>query len=192
MKKIVLGSASPRRFELLKSLGYEFEVCAADIEENYPSNISVYKVAEYIAHEKFNHLISKIDENALLICADTIVLIKDEILGKPIDTIEATSMLKKLSGKHHEVITGVCIGNSKRNILFSCISKVFFSKIAENEINHYVQNYNPLDKAGAYGIQDWIGLTFIDRIDGSYTNIVGLPTNEVYKTIESFNSDKLT
>jgi septum formation protein len=186
MKQLILGSSSPRRKDLLKSLGFSFEIIEPNIDETFDGNILPQDVPSYIAEKKFNSLRDQLQKNHVLLCADTVVILNNEILGKPSHNVEALEMLMKLSDNWHEVITGVFIGTSVQTQSFNVISKVKFSEISELDARKYIDEYSPLDKAGSYGIQDWLGLAFIEKIEGSYTNIVGLPTHEVYKTLSLF------
>lgn len=186
MKQLILGSSSPRRKDLLKSLGFSFEIIEPNIDESFNGNILPQDVPSYIAEKKFNSLGDQLQKNHILLCADTVVILNNEILGKPSHNFEAHEMLMKLSDSWHEVITGVVIGNGLKKECLSVISKVKFSKITKLDAEKYINEFEPLDKAGSYGIQDWLGLAFIEKIEGSYTNIVGLPTHEVYKTLNLF------
>jgi len=181
--KFVLGSQSPRRKELLTAMGYDFKILIPSVDEIFPETISPYLVAEYISNLKLNALISQIDSEDLLICADTIVLLENEILGKPLDRIDAEKMLSKLSGKTHEVITGVSLCYQDKKIDFSEITSVRFKLLRKDEIDFYLDLGNAYDKAGSYGIQDWIGAIGIERIEGSYTNVMGLPTQQLQVAI---------
>ena len=181
---IILASQSPRRKTLLQGLELDFEVKPSPADETYPADLSHDKVAEYIALQKA-HCFPKneLPERYILITADTIVLLDNEILGKPKDETEAMAMLRKLSGKKHEVITGVVITTATAQTVFSVKTDVYFKELTEQEITYYVQNYRPLDKAGAYGIQEWIGYIGIKRVDGSFFNVMGLPVQRVYKEL---------
>lgn len=183
---IVLASGSPRRKELLAKLGFEFKVVSVDTDESYPSGLAIDMIAEYIAEAKFEASIKGVDNNTLVITADTIVVLGNEVLGKPYDLVEANTILEKLSNSWHSVITGVCIGTINKKECFSVTSNVFIEKLSESEINYYIENFKVLDKAGSYGIQDWLGLAKISKIEGSYFNIMGLPTHELYERIKLF------
>ena len=183
---IILGSASPRRKELLSDIGIKFSIQTTDTEEEYPSTLKEEKIAEFLAQQKSKFLSENQKINDLLITADTIVSYKDEDLNKPQDKKQAFNTLKKLSGNTHKVITGVCIKSIKKEVIFSVTTMVTFKKLSYKEIEYYINNFNPFDKAGAYGIQDWIGQIGIQRIDGSYSNVVGLPTKELYEQLELF------
>ena len=179
---IILASKSPRRQELLKLMDIDFEVVLKEVDESYPSGLLPEEVAVYIAEKK-----AKAYENAsvdeIVLTADTIVCIDDQILGKPENEAHAIKMLQTLSGRVHRVITGVCILYKNQFNKFFDVSEVFFRKLTDDEITTYVNQYKPLDKAGAYGIQEWIGLTGIEKINGSYTNVVGLPTEKLYQQL---------
>lgn len=181
--KIILASQSPRRKSLLEGMGFKFDVVCSHIEETYPENMPIKSVPIYLAEKKANSLSHLIKEDILLISADTIVCVDDMILGKPRDATEAKLILKSISGRSHEVITGVCLKTLNKHNTFRAESKVFFRPLAEEEIIYYVDNFKPFDKAGAYGIQEWIGYIGIERIEGSYFNVMGLPTQMLYNEI---------
>ncbi|MDC3394930.1 Maf family nucleotide pyrophosphatase [Flavobacteriales bacterium] len=183
---IILGSASPRRKELLTDIGLEFNIQTTDKEEDYPLKLKEQEIAEFLAKQKSEFLSENLLDTDLLITADTIVSFKNKLLNKPKDKAEAFSTLSKLSENTHKVITGVCIKTLQKDVVFSTTTMVTFRKLEEKEINHYINNHNPYDKAGAYGIQDWIGKIGIGNIEGSYSNVVGLPTSELYKQLKSF------
>ena len=183
---IILGSASPRRKELLSDIGLKFSTQTTDKEEDYPTNLKEHEIAEFLAKQKAKFLSENLSKTDLLITADTIVSFKGELLNKPKNKEQAFSTLSKLSGNTHKVITGVCIKNHQRDISFSAITLVTFNKLTKKEINFYINNFNPFDKAGAYGIQDWIGKIGVKSIEGSYSNVVGLPTAKVYQQLKLF------
>jgi septum formation protein len=183
---LILGSKSPRRQELLKGLGFNFSVRASETDESYSNDLPVSEVAAFIASKKSNHLINSLTSNDLLLCADTIVTVDEVILGKPNGRSEAIQMLELLSGRNHKVMTGVCLSSLEKQIVFTVTTTVFFNSLSKDVISHYVDFYKPYDKAGAYGIQEWIGFVAVDRIEGSYTNVVGLPTFETYQSITQF------
>lgn len=184
---IVLGSQSPRRVELLSGLDLEFEQRAIpDIDESYPQTLAPEIVPEYLARHKAAVYAPKLASNELLITADTIVLLDGEVLGKPRTTLAAQEMLRHLSGRMHRVITGVCVCTQDRIESFSCTTNVYFAEMSSRDIAYYVNKYNPKDKAGAYGIQEWIGYRFISRIEGSYYNVMGLPVHELAEVLTSF------
>ncbi len=180
--KIYLCSNSPRRRELLSALNIPFEVKIVDgIDESFPHNISTDKVAEFIAQKKVEAYDVGADE--LIITADTIVVVDNEILGKPRNEQEAVKMLKQLSGKTHQVITGVCVKTNKKTRVFSVKTDVTLKKLNSDEISYYVSRFKPLDKAGAYGIQEWIGYIGVTSISGSFFNVVGLPVQRIYDVL---------
>ena len=184
---VVLASKSPRRQELLKGIGIDFSVITKDVDESYPSNMSVYDVAPYLSVKKAKAFDEdELPENYMVITADTVVIVDDEILGKPKDTEGAYEMLNKISGKKHSVITGVTIRTSNKVKTFSVVSKVSFETLDKEEIEYYVNNFKPYDKAGAYGIQEWIGYIGVNHVEGSYFNVMGLPTQKLYKMLKTF------
>jgi len=182
--QIILASQSPRRKMLLQGLGIDFEVKPSPADETYPAGLNYEEVAEYIAKQKALHFPKdELPEHFILITADTVVCLDNEILGKPKDEADAIAMLRKLSGRKHEVITGVVITTATAQNSFSDKTDVYFKDLTEAEIAYYVENYRPLDKAGAYGIQEWIGYIGITRIDGSFFNVMGLPVQRVYEEL---------
>jgi septum formation protein len=182
--KIILGSGSPRRKQLLIDMGFQIEVCALDIEESYPEILSCDEVASYIANEKMKVLKENKEDNYILLTADTTVISENQLLGKPDEVENAKWMLTKLSGKSHTVNTAVELAYKGRVEKISCFTEVYFNSLSTEQIAYYISQFNPFDKAGSYGIQDWIGLIGINRINGSYTNVVGLPTDECFKSIQ--------
>ena len=185
--QIILASNSPRRKELLSGIDVEYAVrMLPDVDESYPDTISGDDVAEYLAIKKSTVYMDQLDEGELLITADTIVLLDDEVIGKPNDESDAIRMLKLLSGKTHRVITGVCLTSVKKQISFSDTAYVTFGHLSDEEIKYYVSKYKPYDKAGAYGVQEWIGYTAVEKIEGSYFNVMGLPIFKVYKALKQF------
>ena len=178
---IILGSQSPRRKELLKLMGLDFKVKKINVNENFPQNFSATKAAVFLSKKKANAY--SIKKNDLLICADTIVYSDRKILGKPSTKKQAATMLKAISNKKHFVVTGVTIKMINKEISFYERSIVYFNKLSRQEITFYIENYNALDKAGGYGIQDWIGIIGIKKISGCYYNVMGLPTSLVYNQI---------
>lgn len=182
MIKIILASNSPRRKELLGGLGVDFEVKVLNgVDESYPESLPATNVAEYIAAEKAAAYTVKDDE--LLITADTVVIVGRDILGKPADAADACGMLRELSGKTHQVVTGVCLTTSKEQRRFSVTTDVTFKQLSDAEINYYVDKYKPYDKAGAYGIQEWIGYIGVTALSGSYYNVMGFPVQRVYEEL---------
>ncbi len=187
MLDIILFSKSPRRQELMKLMGLNFKVITKDVDESYPEHLSPTEVAEYIASKKAKAFDNEIN-NEILITADTIVAVDNEILGKPVDAADAFRMIKLLSGRAHDVHTGVALLHQHHVISFVDTTVVHFRELSDAEINFYIENYKPYDKAGAYGIQEWIGLTAVTRLEGSYTNVMGLPTERVYLQILHLSS----
>jgi septum formation protein len=184
---LILASQSPRRQYLLKELGLKFEIMTTNIPELYPDNLTQEQIAVYLAEQKADSFdTSRLDAKALIISADTIVCIDDEILGKPGNYKEAVRMLLKLSGRKHEVITAVCLKTKSKRKTFSAISSVYFKELSMEEIEYYIENFQPFDKAGGYGIQEWIGYIGISKIEGSYFNIMGLPVKEFYEELLKF------
>lgn len=184
---IILASQSPRRQELLTGLNIPFEIQVIDTEETFPKQLVGVDIPMYLAEKKADEFKDKMDENTLLITADTIVWHEGKVFGKPADKAEATKMLKALSGKTHQVITGVCISDSKRRKTFHVISEVRFARLTAAEIEFYVTNYEPYDKAGAYGVQEWIGFIGVEHIEGSYFNVMGLPIQRLYTELKRWN-----
>lgn len=168
-------------------MGLEFEIRTKDTDESYPSELPVNEIAAYLARKKAHELFSTLSTEEFILCADTIVALGNQILGKPSDKNEATNMLHMLSGKTHEVITGVCLLSLEKEHIFSVSTRVTFSELSPKLINNYIENYHPFDKAGGYGIQEWIGYVAVSRIEGSYFNVVGLPTYETHQAILEFN-----
>ncbi len=186
--KIILASNSPRRKDLLTKMGVDFEVRIKEINEDFPSDLSAKEVAEYLAKKKSNAYRDSVSKNELVITADTLVSSEDKILNKPETKEEARQMLEFLSNNTHEVITGVSLMTCENQIIFSVISKVTFGELSALDINKYVDSGLPMDKAGAYGIQDWIGTIAVTKIEGSYENIVGLPTQELYRQLKALGA----
>ncbi len=182
---VVLASNSPRRRELLAGMGVDFRVeVISGIDETYPDTLPVEQVAEYLSGRKAQAY--ELRPNELLITADTVVICGGRVLGKPADEAEARVMLRELSGKSHRVITGVTLRSMNREVRLSDVSEVDFAELTEDEIEHYVKRYRPLDKAGAYGIQEWIGYVGITGIRGSFYNVMGLPTRRLYEELKRF------
>lgn len=186
-KKIILASGSPRRHYLLKQIGVEFEILKGNVNEDYPESLAPEEIAIFLSEKKSMHFADAItDADTLLITADTIVLLDEKILGKPSDYDEATRMLRLLSGKKHTVITGVSLRNSQRVHTFTSFTDVYFKPLSDTEISYYLDHYKPYDKAGSYGIQEWIGYIGIERIEGSYFNVMGLPIQKLYEELIKF------
>ena len=181
---MILASNSPRRSELLKGLDVDFEIrVLSDIKADYPSSLASADVPEYIASEKADAYVKTLSPNELVITADTVVIIDGQILGKPKDGDDACRMLRLLSGKTHEVTTGVCLLTTDFRRTFSVTSKVTFAQLADTDIKYYVKTYQPLDKAGAYGIQEWIGYIGVTALEGSYFNVMGLPVQRIFSEL---------
>jgi septum formation protein len=178
--KVILASGSPRRQQFFKDLDLDFEIRLKEIEEVYPDNLQGVEITNYLAELKAKVFDGEIAENEILITSDTIVWLNNKALGKPKDYTDAFIILKSLSNTTHEVITSVCFKTKWKTETLFDVTKVTFNTLSDNAIHYYLENYKPFDKAGAYGIQDWIGLIGISKIEGSYTNVVGLPTNLVY------------
>ena len=184
---IILASNSPRRRELLSGLDLEYEVkVLPDIEEGYPEGLSMEDIPRYIAAEKAAAYKDIIADNDLIITADTVVVLGDEVLGKPTDLDDARRMLRELSGKTHQVITGVYLMTKEKERGFSVVTDVTFKELSDEEIDYYVEKYRPLDKAGAYGIQEWIGYIGVTGLNGSYFNVMGLPVQRIYNELLLF------
>lgn len=185
-KKIILGSKSPRRSQLLSEAGFTFEVRVQDVDESFHDEMPVEKVAESLAIRKAEALKNTIKENEIIITADSIVILDNKIYNKPADYDEGTKMLTALAGRQHTVITGVCLLSSDKETSFSVQTLVMFDDMTSTEMDYYLKNYEPYDKAGGYGIQDWIGLCKVKMIEGSYSNVMGLPVRELYLALKEF------
>ncbi len=185
--KVILASNSPRRKELLGGLGIPFEVrTLKDIDESYPDSLRGEEIPMFISGKKAEAYKQAMADDEMIITADTIVYDHGQVLGKPKDREEAICMLRQLSGHAHEVITGVSIVTKEKTRQFASTSKVYFDTLADDEIIYYVDNYHPFDKAGAYGVQEWIGYVAVTRIEGSYFNVMGLPIQRLYTELKSF------
>lgn len=182
----ILASKSPRRQELLQSLGINFEVRINDLKEFYPENLAKEEIPVFLAELKANHFLNELNENDLLITADTIVWLNGEVLGKPANKEEAVKTLQKLSDNEHQVISGVCLSSISKQKSFFSVSNVRFKPLLLSEIEYYVSEFKPFDKAGAYGIQEWIGYVGITHIEGSFYNVMGLPIQQLYTEIQNF------
>ncbi|MFZ4398489.1 MAG: Maf family nucleotide pyrophosphatase [Bacteroidales bacterium] len=180
---IILASQSPRRQQLLKDMGFHFKVIVTDVDEIYPKKMPVVEIPVYLAEMKANALSHELKENSLIIAADTIVTLGDIVLGKPKDAEDAFNILRQISGRKHQVITGVCLKTATKQKSFFAESNVYFRHLSDEEIYYYISKYQPFDKAGAYGVQEWIGYVGIERIEGSYFNVMGLPTQMLYKEL---------
>ena len=182
-KRLILASGSLRRQELFKELGVKFMIQVKEVEENYPSNLKEQDITNYLAELKANAFDNELLENDIVITADTIVWYKNKALEKPKNKQDAIKMLKVLSGTSHKVISSVCIKSINFQKTFFDVTKVYFKKLTDTEINYYVENYHPFDKAGAYGIQEWIGFIGVTKIEGSYFNVMGLPVHKIYEEL---------
>ena len=183
---LILASKSPRRQQLLKEAGFDFTVKTLDTDESYPETLAASAVARFLAEKKAKAFMPILADHESVITADTIVILHDRILGKPEDHFEAKAMLQALSGQQHQVTTGVCIASKTKKVVFDDTATVYFKQLSEREIDHYIEKYKPFDKAGAYGIQEWIGMIGIEKIEGSYFTVMGLPTHKVYEALEGF------
>ncbi len=184
---IILASQSPRRQALLKDMGINFRVILKEVEETYPEGLSISEIPVYLAQLKASAFLDdEINDNTIIITADTIVCLEDKVLGKPVDKEHAYEILRFISGKQHQVITGVCLKSKSKIKTFSAYSDVYFRELSDEEIYYYINKYSPFDKAGAYGIQEWIGYVGIERIEGSYFNVMGLPTQKLYLELNKF------
>ncbi len=186
--RYILASNSPRRKELLSGLGLDFTVrVLADIDESYPSDLPTPDIAQYLATKKAEANLPMMAEDELVITADTIVIVDDEVLGKPVDEDDARRMLRLISGRTHQVVTGVCLSTVSRQRAFSVATDVTFKTLTDAEIDYYIANYRPMDKAGAYGIQEWIGFIGVTELRGSYFNVMGLPVQRIYTELQQFS-----
>jgi septum formation protein len=185
-KKIILASKSPRRQQLLTDIGIDYELKTKEVDESFPDYLKEQEIAIYIAEKKANAFKDELRTEEILLTADTIVCLGNEVLGKPTDYDDAVAMLGKLSGKMHKVITGVTLASIDKTISFSVTTLVYFKSLSAEEITFYLHHFKPYDKAGAYGIQEWIGYIGVERIEGSYFNVMGLPIMEVYEAIKEF------
>lgn len=185
--KIILASGSPRRQQFFKDLDLTFEIRLKEIEEVYPESLQGVEITNYLAELKSNAFEGELKENELLVTSDTIVWLNNKALGKPKDYDDAVHILKSLSNQTHEVITSVCFKTFTKSETIFDVTKVTFNELSEDAIHYYLNKYKPFDKAGAYGIQDWIGLVGITKIEGSYTNVVGMPTEKVYQYLNQLS-----
>ena len=184
---IVLASKSPRRQELLKGIGVDFSILTKEVDESFPSKLPLIDVAPFLSLKKAKAFEdSELPENYMVITADTVVIVENEILGKPKDRDDAVRMMNLLSGKVHKVVTGVTVHTKEKTKTFSVISKVTFETLDNQEIDYYIDNFKPYDKAGAYGVQEWIGYIGVSNVEGSYYNVMGLPTQRLYKVLKEF------
>lgn len=175
---------------MLRDSGFTFFYAEIDAEESYPANLVKQEVACFLAQKKASHFLEPI-ENKVLVCADTIVCLGEEVINKPVDTADASQMLRKLSGKMHEVFTGVCIKNDKKDHVFFERSEVWFHDLSDEEIAFYIEKYQPFDKAGAYGVQDWMGYVGVKKINGCFYNVMGFPVARFYRELQQFISTEI-
>jgi len=185
MDPIILASQSPRRKQLLEWAEIDFEIKVSETDESYPSGLSIEEIPVFIARKKALGVKEKPDDEKIILAADTIVVLKDEVIGKPVDKNHAIDILMRLSGNHHRVITGVCIMKGKKEVCFADITDVWFHPLSKAQIEYYVDRYKPFDKAGAYAIQEWIGVTGIKSIHGDFYNVIGLPVSRVVQELEN-------
>jgi len=185
-KNIILASGSPRRQQFFKDLDIPFSIQLKEIEEVYPNHLKAEEITNYLAELKAKAFEDLLEVNDILVTSDTLVWLNEIALGKPKDARDAFAMLQKLSNQTHEVITSVCLKSMAKTEVFHCTTKVTFNSLSEKAIYYYLENYEPFDKAGSYGIQDWIGLIGISNIEGSYTNVVGLPTELLFQKLITY------
>lgn len=184
--QIILGSNSPRRQELLKSLGFTFLNKPINADESFPADLQAEEICLYLAEKKADAYPEDLQDDEILITADTIVWCEGKVFNKPANFVEGKKMLETLSGKMHEVFTGICLKSGNKQTTFYDVSKVYFKKLKPEEIEYYLTNYSPYDKAGGYGVQDWLGYIGIDKIEGSFYNVMGLPVKELYEELIKF------
>lgn len=183
--KLILASQSPRRQSLIKELGFPVEVRTKEVEEIYPDSLKAENVPEYLAKLKAQPLIPTIEADEILVTSDTIVVLDRQVIGKPKDREDSIKMLQNLSGRTHTVITGVNLYSLEKECSFSSHTDVYFSELTNEEIEHYVDTFSPFDKAGSYGIQEWIGYIGVQKIDGCYYNVMGLPLHDLFKALKN-------
>ena len=184
--EIILASQSPRRQQLLSDLGLQFTVQSMDVNEEFPSELKMNEIPVYLAELKATAFLPQLKSNQLVITADTIVWLDGQVMNKPRDFADGFRMLKELSGQKHQVITGVCLLSTRKQNSFYASTDVWFSQLSDDEINYYLETFRPYDKAGAYGIQEWIGYIGINRIEGSFYNVMGLPIQSLYEHLKAF------
>ena len=182
--RLILGSKSPRRQELIKGLGFDYEIRSLDTDESYPETLKPHQIASFLAEIKAKALLDTLQDDELLLTSDTVVVTQDQVLGKPENKGEAIQMISSLSGKTHQVITGVHLATKHSSYTFDVRTEVTFMHLEDSEIEYYVNKYQPFDKAGSYGIQEWIGYIGIEKMNGSYYNVMGLPTAELWKVMK--------
>jgi septum formation protein len=184
--QFILASKSPRRQFLLKDLGLEFEVHTKDVDESFPDNLQAQEIPLYLCEKKAAAFDQDLNDSTIVITADTIVWVDGQVLNKPENFDDAVRMLQLLSGKMHEVYTGVCLKSKHKTKTFYSVTKVYFKSLSADEIEYYIKNFDPYDKAGAYGAQEWIGYIAVEKIEGSYFNVMGLPLRELYEELLQF------
>lgn len=183
---IILASGSPRRQQFFKEMDLHYTICLKEIEEIYPEHLQAEEITNFLAELKASAFENELEENDVLVTSDTIVWLNGKALGKPKDYDDAFKMLQQLANQTHEVITSVCLKSIDKTDVFHCVTKVTFANLSDEAIRYYLDNYQPFDKAGSYGIQDWIGLIGISKIEGSYTNVVGLPTEMLFQKLMNY------
>lgn len=183
---IILASGSPRRQQFFKEMDLHYSIRLKEIEEIYPEHLQAEEITNFLAKLKASAFENELEENDILVTSDTIVWLNGKALGKPKDYNDAFQMLQQLANQTHEVITSVCLKSIDKTDVFHCVTKVTFSNLSDEAIRYYLDNYKPFDKAGSYGIQDWIGLVGISKIEGSYTNVVGLPTEMLFQKLMNY------
>ena len=186
-KKLVLASKSPRRSQLLREAGMEFRVATLDVNEDFSPDMPVEEVAAHLAERKADAALALAADDEIVLAADSVVILDRKIYNKPADYDEAFSMIKSLSGRQHTVITGVCLRSHTHKEVFSGVSQVLFEVLTDEEIDYYIRTCKPFDKAGSYGVQEWIGLCKIKRIEGTYANVMGLPVDLVYEKLRDWH-----
>lgn len=186
-KTILLASQSPRRSQLLREAGFKFVVRPTDTPEDFPDTLPVREVAPYLAEKKARAALAVLEEDMVILAADSVVILGNSLFNKPTDREEAVAMLRQLSGQTHTVVTGVCLCTKEKSVVFAGVSEVTFAALTMPEIDYYLDTFQPYDKAGSYGIQEWIGLCKISRIEGTYSNVMGLPMDLVYQHLLEFN-----
>lgn len=185
-KNIILASGSPRRQQFFKEMDLNFSIHLKEVEEIYPNHLKAEEITDFLAELKAKAFDNELKENDILVTSDTIVWLHENALGKPKNEEDAFKMLQQLANQTHEVITSVCIKSVAKRDVFHCVTKVTFSALSDEQIRYYLEHYKPFDKAGSYGIQDWIGLIGISKIEGSYTNVVGLPTEMLFQKLVNY------
>lgn len=185
-RHFILASKSPRRQYLLKELGLQFDIHTKEVDESFPPHLRAQEIPLYLSKKKADAFDAELADETIVITSDTIVWIDGQVLNKPVDKADATRMLQLLSGKMHEVFTGVCLKSKHKTQSFYACTKVYFKSLSTQEIDYYITNYSPYDKAGAYGAQEWIGYIAVEKIEGSYFNVMGLPVRELYEQLLKF------